>query len=115
LQCVEEPADGTKKEGKKKKDKKSVHVQPPAPPPQLGLLQTINHELNNIDFAGNKVFWVVWVLLMVTMLFFGVQWKSVSERLHQQSLDMGEALRMTRQLAESNAEILKLLSLSKKH
>lgn len=87
-----------------------MHVQPPPPPPKLGILESLNHELNNIDFAGNKVFWVVWVLLMITMMFFGIQWKSVSEILHKQSGDIEELLRLTRQLAQTNTEYLDMLS-----
>lgn len=113
-QSVEEPAEGTlKKDSKKKKDKKSINVQPPAPPPKLGLIESFNHELNNIDFAGNKVFWVVWVLLMITMLFFGIQWKSVHESLQRQNLDLLELSRLNKQLIDSNAEILSMLSKQK--
>lgn len=111
IQIVDEPVDiAVKKDGKRKKEKKNVHVLPPPPPAKLGVLETLNHELNNIDFAGNKVFWVVWVLLMVTMLFFGIQWKSVNETLHKQNMDIEALIRLSRQLSESNAEMMKLLS-----
>jgi hypothetical protein len=79
------------KQPKEKKKGKS-HVQPPAPPAPQSLLTVLNHELNNIDFAGNKVFWVAWLLMMLTMLFFGFQWKSLNE-----------------QLTKNNVEVLQLL------
>lgn len=47
---------------------------------------------------------------MITMMFFGIQWKSVSEILHKQSGDIEELLRLTRQLAQTNTEYLDMLS-----
>lgn len=115
LQTVDEANSGVpvapadKKEKERKKKKENI-VLPPSPQPQLGFLETLNHELNHVDFAGNKVFWIVWGLLMVSILFFGFQWKTVNEKLQKQNMDIEEALRLTKQALEQNTEILLLLA-----
>ena len=112
LQCVESgdsvavaaPAsESAEHKLSKEKKKGKSRVQPPAPPAPQSLLTVLNHELNNIDFAGNKVFWVAWLLMMLTMLFFGFLWKSLNEQLQKNNV---EVVRLLQKILETQ-EILK--------
>jgi hypothetical protein len=88
----------------------SLHVKPPEIPPlPTSLLDQIRHELSCINFVDYIVFWVAWGALMLSLLFFGMQWKSVSDQIYYSNIEIQKALDLCQKVTEENSRLVALL------
>jgi hypothetical protein len=103
----------SKKKSDKTKDGKSsaaLHIQPPeAILHPTSLMDQIRHEFSCIDFVDYKVFWIAWGALMLSLLFFGMQWKSVSDQIYYNNIEIQKALDLCQKVTEENSRLVALL------
>jgi hypothetical protein len=105
--CVDDPnrgsenASGANTNGKKKKSVKKT-IKTSAPIAQKSFLEALEHEL-----VMNKLFWIVWSMVMLAIIFFGFQWKSLNARLQTHDNEMEKIIALTNQIIETNLQLLK--------
>ena len=54
----------------------------------------------------NKMFWIVWSMVMLAILFFGFQWKAFNARLQTHDNEMEKIIALSKQIIENNLKLL---------